>query len=201
MRAAVPVMFMAFQAVMALVTRDHNSTTNSSKTACLALSLEFGSALHLYPSDDPNFSLWDEKQNDLNPFCRLVPSSAHDVARALKILVDNNCQFAIKSGGHSPVTGASNSDGGVTIDMSRLDKVQVNEDHTRADVGPGAVLGQVYSTLESYNLTFVGGRVADVGVGGFTLGGGVSNLTPQYGLAVDNVFEYEVQDITCPPAR
>jgi hypothetical protein len=34
----------------------------------------------------------------------------------------------------------------------------------------------------------LGGRVADVGLGGFALGGGFSALSPMYGLAMDNIF-------------
>ena len=54
----------------------------------------------------------------------------------------------------------------------------------------------MYVGLESYNLTTLGGRVADVGLGGFALGGGFSALSPMYGLAMDNIFEYEVRIIS-----
>ncbi|KAJ5778582.1 hypothetical protein N7520_001828 [Penicillium odoratum] len=50
----------------------------------------------------------------------------------------------------------------------------------------------MYHGLEEFNLTTTGGRVADVGLGGYALGGGVSNLSPKYGLAVDNILEYEI---------
>ena len=54
----------------------------------------------------------------------------------------------------------------------------------------------MYTTLDPYNVTVVGGRVMDVGVGGLTLGSGLSYLSDLYGLACDNVVTYEVCTIT-----
>ncbi|KAI4620329.1 hypothetical protein J4E80_004855 [Alternaria sp. BMP 0032] len=59
-------------------------------------------------------------------------------------------------------------------------------------IGPGNRWIDAYRYLTPYNLTIVGGRAAHVGVGGLTLGGGISDLTNEYGLACDNVASYEV---------
>lgn len=114
----------------------------------------------------------------------------------LEILVGNWCRFAVKGGGHSRHPDDSNSVGGVTIDLDRMDRVEVAADRASARVGGGATLVQVYSALERYDLSFVGGLVATVGVGGFTLGGGRSALSNRYGWALDNVYEYEVASFT-----
>ncbi|KAF3031992.1 hypothetical protein E8E11_002612, partial [Didymella keratinophila] len=58
--------------------------------------------------------------------------------------------------------------------------------------GPGNRWHDVYSYLEPYRLTVIGGRAATVGVGGLTLGGGISYHTNKYGLACDNVPSYKV---------
>jgi hypothetical protein len=42
-------------------------------------------------------------------------------------------------------------------------------------------------------LTVVGGRVADIGVGGLTLRGGVSYFSGRYGWAYDNATNYQVK--------
>ena len=97
----------------------------------------------------------------------------------MTILVDNWCRFAVKGGGHAHIVDASNSVGGVTIDLTRMNVIEVSEDRKTANIGPGLVLHQVYSTLERHNLSNIGGRVADVGVAGYTIGGGLSNLSPQ----------------------
>ena len=122
----------------------------------------------------------------------MEPSSAQDVANILRILVDHWCYFSVKGGGHSRNPGDSNSVGGVTVDLDHLTSVEILESGTRARVGGGATTIQVYSALESQNLSFVGGRVGSVGMGGFTLGGGTSPFSNKYGWALDNVYEYEV---------
>jgi len=52
----------------------------------------------------------------------------------------------------------------------------------------GALWGDVYTELDKHGLVGVGGNVWFVGVGGFSLGGGHSFLSGQYGLAIDNLL-------------
>jgi len=80
----------------------------------------------------------------------------------------------------------------VTIDLDRLSTVEVIANATRARVGGGANSVQVYTALEPYNRSFVGGRVGTVGVGGHALGGGSSPFANRHGWALDNIHEYEV---------
>ncbi|KAJ9483325.1 hypothetical protein VN97_g10083 [Penicillium thymicola] len=159
--------------------------------ACTQLSTTFGSAFH-YPDNDQNFTIWDAKQQEVRPACRVEPSSANDVSRVLNILVDHWCNFAVKGGGHSRHRDDSNSVAGVTIDLERINTVEVSTDGTTARIGGGATTAKVFHDLDSHGLSFVGGRVGAVGVGGFTLGGGTSPFSNKYGLSLDNVFEYEV---------
>lgn len=103
-----------------------------------------------------------------------------------------DCSFAVKSGGHGAFPGASKIDGGITIDLQLLNEVTVSNDKTITRIGPGNRWVDVYSVLDAKNLSVVGGRVADVGVGGLTLGGGISFFSGQYGWALDGVRNYEV---------
>ncbi|PLB54762.1 FAD-binding domain-containing protein [Aspergillus steynii IBT 23096] len=153
-------------------------TSTACRQACSQLSSTFGSAFH-WRND--NFTIWDAKQQEVHPTCRVEPSSAQDVANILGTLVDHWCYFA-----------TPNSIGGVTIDLDRLSNVEILPGSSRARVGGGATTLQVYEALETRNLSFVGGRVGSVGVGGFILGGGTSPFSNKYGLSLDNVFEYEV---------
>lgn len=122
--------------------------------------------------NDGKFQMWDAKQHELTPACRVEPSSTEDVVFILQTLVKENCKFAVKSGGHSRTAGASNSDGGVTIELgARMRSVETAKDKKTVKVGGGAQWFDVYSALEKEDLMVVGGRVADVGVGGLTLGG------------------------------
>lgn len=80
------------------------------------------------------------------------------------------------------------------MDLDRLDGVEILQGGSRARVGGGATTLQVYEALDPHNMSFVGGRVGSVGMGGFTLGGGTSPFSNRYGLSLDNVYEYEVRD-------
>ena len=82
---------------------------------------------------------------------------------------------------------------GIQISMSRFDTVMYYPESSTVDVGSGLIWDEVYQTLDPYNITVVGGRVSGIGVAGLTLGGGYSWKSNQYGLSIDNVFEYEVR--------
>ena len=112
---------------------------------------------------------------------------------ALTVLKANNCLFAVKSGGHSSFAGASNiGSDGVTIDLSKLTQLEVSNDRKQVSVGAGRLWSSVYLELDAKNLSVIGGRSGDIGVGGLTLGGGISYFSGRYGWACDNVNNYEV---------
>ena len=87
------------------------------------------------------------------------------------IVREEKCHFAIKSGGHARTPGTSNADGGVTIDLVRMNQVKLSKDKKSVTVGAGSQWVDVYRPLEEHGLSVVGGRVADVGVGGLLTGG------------------------------
>lgn len=128
----------------------------------------------------------------LHPTCRYVPDGAEDLQVALQQLVDSETKFAVHAGGHSYNVGGSNIDQGVTIDLSRLSKTKLTDDARAAWVGPGSRWGEVYAALEPHGVSIPGGRVSDVGVGGYVLGGGFSWYSGQFGWVCDSVLEFEV---------
>ena len=103
------------------------------------------------------------------------------------------CHFAIKSQSHAPAAGFANINAGVTIDMTSLKSVTVNNDNTVASIGSGASWLDVYLYLDALGLSVAGGRNGAVGVGGLTLGGGISYFAPRVGWACDNVINFEVR--------
>lgn len=145
--------------------------------------------------------VWDQKQQEVISACRVTPNSAQEVASILQTLVNNSCRFAVKSGGHARNPDDSVSVEGVTIDLVRMKSLEPSSDRETVRLGAGNTLYTIYSGLEQYNLSTIGGRVADVGLGGYALGGGLSDASPKYGLAVDNIFEYEVRGLNDTPTR
>ncbi|TKA64294.1 hypothetical protein B0A49_10745, partial [Cryomyces minteri] len=145
-------------------------------------------------------SYWSSQEAEINPSCYVKAASTDDVSIAASILSNihgyseqaNDCKLAIKGGGHTPWAGAANIEGGVMIDLSAMNTVSVSSDRAITSVGAGANWFSVYSYLDTLNLAVVGGRVATVGVGGLTLGGGISFYSGRFGLVCDNVVNYEV---------
>lgn len=76
--------------------------------------------------------------------------------------------------------------------MQGIDAIVVNDDKSIASVGPGARWGDVYRTLVADGLIVAGGRVGTVGVGGLTLGGGISSFGPRFGWTCDSVANVEI---------
>ena len=110
----------------------------------------------------------------------------------MKLIGQYRVPFAIKGGGHISNPEFSSTIG-VQISMRRIRKVIYHANKQTVDVGSGLVWDDVYKTLESYNVNVVGGRFSGVGVAGLVLGGGFSWKSNQYGLSIDNIFEYEVR--------
>jgi FAD/FMN-containing dehydrogenase len=141
-------------------------------------------------------SYFDTKQQTITPKCIVQPRTTEDVSLAVKTLsiasVLQGCKFAIRSGGHTPYAGASNIEDGVTIDLQYVSAVEYDAEASLVKVGPGATWDDVFTTLEPLGVITTGGRSSSVGVGGLTLGGGISYYSAEHGLICDNVLEFEV---------
>lgn len=117
------------------------------------------------------------------------PSTATEVAEAVRAAVAAGTPIAVKSGGHGsdPVTG------GVVIDLADLNAVELAGDGSRlVHVGAGARWGDVASALAPHGLVVTSGDTLDVGVGGLALGGGIGWLARTHGLTIDIVREVEL---------
>ncbi|PCH36771.1 FAD-binding domain-containing protein [Wolfiporia cocos MD-104 SS10] len=123
--------------------------------------------------------------------CSVEPGTAEDVGTILQILGSTNTSFAVKGGGHASNPGFSSTPG-VQIAMARFSGVTYDASAGTATIGTGLVWDDVYAALEPYGVNVIGGRVTGVGVAGFTLGGGYSFLSNQYGLTVDTVQAFEL---------
>ncbi|PYI24019.1 FAD-binding domain-containing protein [Aspergillus violaceofuscus CBS 115571] len=137
---------------------------------------------------------WNGVNAENRPACTFFPATAQQVAVAVQQLNHHpDAPFALKSGGHNFNVGFSSTKGGVLISFhENLSSTTRNPDGQTFDVGPGARWGDVYAVAEKTNQVLVGGRLANIGVAGFTLGGGLSYYSAQYGLTCDNVVNYEV---------
>ncbi|GJN87006.1 hypothetical protein PLIIFM63780_010588 [Purpureocillium lilacinum] len=164
--------------------------------ACMALSTIYGSKT-VYSQKQPGYNdftsaYWSSIQSEVIPRCIFKPSAPRDVSVLVLLSRLSRCPFAFKSGGHAAFAGASSVQGGITVSFENFKNVTVSHDKKTVKIQPGNSWVDVYRALEPYEITVTGGRVARVGTGGLTLGGGISYFSSIYGWACDNVISFEV---------
>jgi len=127
-----------------------------------------------------------------SPGLVIRPGSAAEVAEALAFARDQRGPLAVRSGGHG-ISGRSTNDGGVVIDVGRLNRVEVLDPAAgRVRVGPGARWGHLAEKLLPHGLAISSGDYGDVGVGGLATAGGIGLLGRKYGLTIDHVAAAEL---------
>lgn len=76
-----------------------------------------------------------------------------------KILTEANTTFAIRGGGHMPISNAANIETpGVLLASISMSQLKLSDDQSTIEVGTGNKWSQVYQFLAPYQLTVVGGR-------------------------------------------
>jgi FAD/FMN-containing dehydrogenase len=119
------------------------------------------------------------------------PTGTADVVEAVSFAREHDLELSVRGGGHN-IAGTALTDGGLTIDMSRLRGVVVDPEMRTATVQAGCLLGDVDRETQLHGLATPLGFISEVGVAGLTLGGGLGYLTRRFGWTVDNLLEVEV---------
>ncbi|KAK2808723.1 hypothetical protein FQN50_004394 [Emmonsiellopsis sp. PD_5] len=180
--------------LFALVGASVALNSDSPKEVCEELEEEYEGTV-FYPGSktyaDENKSYWTPTDYS-SPACVFVPTCASQVAGAVEILADSDTKFAVRGGGHMPIPGYANTNGGVLIGFTKLNEIKLSANKATVSVGPGQRWGDVYKYLEPEGLVVLGGRVGLVGVPGLLLGGGISFYSNQHGFASDNVVAFDV---------
>ncbi|WP_127126996.1 LLM class flavin-dependent oxidoreductase [Georgenia sp. SYP-B2076] len=122
----------------------------------------------------------------------IMAEDADDVSAAVTFASAQEVPLSVRSGGHG-IAGLSTNDGGIVIDVSRLDAIDILDPQTRRfRVGPGATWGHIAETLGARGWAMTSGNYGDVGAGGLATAGGIGYLVREHGLTVDHVVAAEL---------
>ncbi|MEV7625158.1 FAD-binding oxidoreductase [Actinoplanes sp. NPDC089786] len=128
-----------------------------------------------------------------SPGLILQPRTPDEVADALRFARRHpDLPLGLRSGGHG-VSGRSTNDGGLVIDVSRMNDIEVLDEATRlVRIGPGATWKQVAAELDKYDWAIGSGDYGGVGVGGLATAGGIGFLSREHGLTIDSLVAVEL---------
>jgi hypothetical protein len=116
-------------------------------------------------------AVWNGRKPKRFPDMILLAESEQDVVNAVRMAADRGFKIGIRSGGHSWV-GNGVRDGGLLIDLSRMQELTIDVDAQTAAVSPAFKGRELNERLGENGLYFPGGHCPSVGLGGFLLGAG-----------------------------
>jgi hypothetical protein len=149
--------------------------------------------LLIHPDDDG----WDEARAawnlvaDQRPAAVAFPETAADVVAIVEYARARGLRVAPQGTGHN-ATAIASLDRTVLVKTSRMREVVVDPSTRTAHVGAGALWEDVVTAAHEHGLAALSGSSPDVGVVGYTLGGGVSWMARTYGLSCNNVRSIDV---------
>lgn len=171
------------------------ATVGAAQNTCALVGSDTSIDLYTNPQIDyttEQSEYWSTSCGALKPSCILMPTTTEEVAAIVSILASNNETFAVKSGGHNPNNHFASIDGGPLISTKNLNQVILDTASETVKVGPGNRWDEVSAALDGSGYIVVGGRIGNVGVGGYMLGGGLSFMSTEYGWAANSVLAYEL---------
>jgi FAD/FMN-containing dehydrogenase len=145
-------------------------------------------------SSDPD---WDEARAawnlaaDQRPSAVAFVESAEDVAKVMRFAADRDLRVAGQSTGHGAVALGS-LDATILIKTERMRGVEVEPDAQTARVEAGVLGLELGEAAGAHGLSSLPGSSPDVGVAGYTLGGGLSWFGRRYGFACNRVCAIEL---------
>lgn len=116
-------------------------------------------------------------------------TNAADVAAAMKWAAANGVSVAVQATGHG---ADSVMQGGLLLTTNRMQDFDFDVEKRVARVGAGVRWRKVIDAVVPHGLMALNGSTTDVGVVGYTLGGGLPVMGRAYGFAADHVRSIDV---------
>ena len=137
---------------------------------------------------------------DLRPAAIALPRDASDVVAAVRYASANDLRVAPQATGHNATPLGSVEDT-LLVDVRQLQEVSIDPGAQRVRVGAGVKWEGVAPQLSDLGLAALHGSSPDVGVAGYSLGGGMGWLARKYGLQANSVSAIELVTADGRPRR
>ena len=128
---------------------------------------------------------------DQRPALVAIPADEDDVVAIVNFAREHGLRVAPQGTGHN-ATPLGSLERTILLKTSALRGVEIDAEHRTARVRAGALWAEVTGPASEHGLAPLAGSSADVGVVGYTLGGGLSWLARRHGLACNSVISIEV---------
>ncbi|MFC2084191.1 FAD-binding oxidoreductase [Bacteroidota bacterium] len=128
---------------------------------------------------------------DRKPALIVRATEESDIVNSVNFARDNNILLSVKGGGHN-IAGNAVCEGGLMLDLSLRNSVEVNETDKTVVVESGCLLGDVDKETQKHGLAVSAGIVSHTGVAGLTLGGGFGWISRKYGMTIDNLISADI---------
>jgi FAD/FMN-containing dehydrogenase len=114
-----------------------------------------------------------------------------DVLACVRFGREYDVTLSVRSGGHS-AGGLGVWNDALVVDLSLMRSTTVDPEHRTVRVDPGATLGDLDHATGAFGLAVPTGFIANTGIAGLALGGGVGYLTRRFGMTLDNMLAADV---------
>ena len=119
------------------------------------------------------------------------PTSVDDVVDAVQYAAERDLRIVVQGTGHGAAVHAS-LDGTLLLNMREMRGVEIDVENRRARVEAGALWEDVVVPATEHGLTALHGSSPNVGVVGYSLGGGIGWLARKHGLSAESVLAVEL---------
>ncbi|QSZ34589.1 hypothetical protein DSL72_006183 [Monilinia vaccinii-corymbosi] len=136
-------------------------------------------------------SYWAKQEYSIVPACVVRPRNTHDLCTVITILKHEHDE-QVHAGTEKAEGLFAVRSGGILIDLGLFNEAIPSDDGSSVAIGAGNKWMNVSKVLDARGLAVVGGRNSAVGVGGLTLGGGLSFFSPRFGLVCSNIISYDI---------
>jgi FAD/FMN-containing dehydrogenase len=129
---------------------------------------------------------------DQRPAMVALPETSDDVAAVVAYAAQAGLRVAVQGTGHGAVARGGELSDSILLKMERMRGVQIDAAGRTARVEAGVIWSEVAEAAAEHGLATLAGSSPDVGVVGYTLGGGLSWLGRRHGLAASSVVSVEI---------